>query len=593
MRRFFACHKILITFSFLILSLISVQAQVKVDSLRKRLLTAEGIVKIELQYTLAKQLLTINPDEAETLIKSALQASEEAGYAEGKVMSWLTQAALYNYRSDLVNSENLLHQAIQLAQEIGFEKGLAQAELTMGTRFLRKREFSMALEHFMKGIEAARKTANPSLQVSNLINIGVVYQLQTQYDEAEKYLQEALMLSKENGLTLRLGQINGNLGIIEYKRQNFGLSVKYHQAGLDVFQTLNDKSQSAISLFNLGLAYIELGQTQKALEYYDASIALRKEVKDRLGISVVLRYKGKLLEEEGKRSEALILLKESADIAREFKDHFHMRDTYQLIYETYEREKDTNNAYAYYKRYVSAKDSLNASVNKNKITELTAQFEVDGLEKQNDIILKENEIKDLRITQRNQTIIAISFISILIIILLIWNRGKLKDLLTITEKDKRIALQEMKIRVRDFDSEKELLIKYANQLLSKNEALEEKKTELEEKIELDQDDRTEIDKLVEKMRGAVHNDKDWAAFTLYFEAVFPGFFNLIKGEKNIELTLSEQRLVSLLKINLSNKEIGGLLNISRDSVVRAKYRLKQKFGFKESKEMESFLAKFS
>ena len=174
-----------------------------------------------------------------------------------------------------------------------------------------------------------------------------------------------------------------------------------------------------------------------------------------------------------------------------------------------------------------------------------------------------------------------------------WNRNKLKTKLLIKEKDQLIAQQEMTLKLLDYESEKEKFANYTEELLSKNETLEKRAGELEIKIDEGQSNNPDINSLIEKMHNAVRGDRDWAAFVLYFEAVFPQFFSLIETDKQVKLSTNEQRLLALLKINLSNKEIAALLNISSDSVIRAKYRLKQKLGFQDAKEMLVFLSKLA
>jgi len=77
---------------------------------------------------------------------------------------------------------------------------------------------------------------------------------------------------------------------------------------------------------------------------------------------------------------------------------------------------------------------------------------------------------------------------------------------------------------------------------------------------------------------------------MLFEAAYPKFIQSFK-EKVPEATHNHQRLAALMKIQLSNKEIASIFNISRDSVVRSKYRLRQKMGLETNQEMEDYLKK--
>ena len=70
-------------------------------------------------------------------------------------------------------------------------------------------------------------------------------------------------------------------------------------------------------------------------------------------------------------------------------------------------------------------------------------------------------------------------------------------------------------------------------------------------------------------------DADWDKFKLHFEQVHPQFFEELK-RKHPGLTQYEVRLCAYFHMNLSTKEIAGLLNIDPASVRRAKTRLNKK-----------------
>ncbi len=61
------------------------------------------------------------------------------------------------------------------------------------------------------------------------------------------------------------------------------------------------------------------------------------------------------------------------------------------------------------------------------------------------------------------------------------------------------------------------------------------------------------------------------------------------NERFPDLTVSEKRLCSMLALELSTKNIATLLNISEDSVKKARYRLRQKFELTRSESLTKFL----
>ena len=70
-------------------------------------------------------------------------------------------------------------------------------------------------------------------------------------------------------------------------------------------------------------------------------------------------------------------------------------------------------------------------------------------------------------------------------------------------------------------------------------------------------------------------DNDWDSFKIHFNGVHPEFFEKLKS-KYPTLSPGELKYCAYFKIQLSNKEIARLLNVTPKAVHIAKYRIKKK-----------------
>jgi len=59
------------------------------------------------------------------------------------------------------------------------------------------------------------------------------------------------------------------------------------------------------------------------------------------------------------------------------------------------------------------------------------------------------------------------------------------------------------------------------------------------------------------------------------------------------MTKSEMRLIALLKMNLSSKDIADTLNISDEGIKKARYRLRKKPNLDSEDDLQAFLLSFS
>jgi DNA-binding CsgD family transcriptional regulator len=115
-------------------------------------------------------------------------------------------------------------------------------------------------------------------------------------------------------------------------------------------------------------------------------------------------------------------------------------------------------------------------------------------------------------------------------------------------------------------------------IAQKNELLARLKMQIKELNKLYPDRKhQELQNIESALQSNLYLDADWEKFKVHFEQVHPHFFENLQA-KHPSLTKNEIRLHAYFHINLSTKEIAGLLNIDPASVRRAKTRLYKKMG---------------
>ncbi|MEG4142401.1 CHAT domain-containing tetratricopeptide repeat protein, partial [Microcoleus sp. Pol7_B1] len=82
-------------------------------------------------------------------------------------------------------------------------------------------------------------------------------------------------------------------------------ALEYYSQSLPLRRAVGDRGGEAITLNNIGLGYSELGEKQKALEYYSQSLPLRRAVGDRAGEALTLYNIGYTKRDLNNLTEAL------------------------------------------------------------------------------------------------------------------------------------------------------------------------------------------------------------------------------------------------------------------------------------------------
>jgi CHAT domain-containing protein/tetratricopeptide (TPR) repeat protein len=118
-------------------------------------------------------------------------------------------------------------------------------------------------------------------------------------------LQEAASLNAEvdeqQGQTLCLvsiGRIYADLG----EKQK---ALDYYAQALPLLKAVDNRAGEALTLTNIGFVYADLGEKQKALDYYAQSLLLLKAVGDRTGQAITFNSMGLVYADLGEKQKAL------------------------------------------------------------------------------------------------------------------------------------------------------------------------------------------------------------------------------------------------------------------------------------------------
>lgn len=241
------------------------------------------------------------------------------------------------------------------------------------------------------------------------------------------------------------------------------------------------------------------------------------------------------------------------------------------------------------------KDTIN-SMSKRKIVEsLQMQFNVSEKERQLEIANNEKRITVLKNSLLWGVLIVVSLFLIIIIIFYRQRQKRNQDLLNkkeellqvkeelvITTEEKKLLLeQQMKNELEFRESQLSAL---TLQMAQKNELLQELKESLEDSDKLALE-RSSIAKIFNK---GLSQDKEWSDFDKYFESVNKNFYKRLK-EEYPDITPNDMKICALIKLNLSMKEMAGVLNISPQSVKTARYRLRKKLQLNTEDNLTDFI----
>jgi len=156
---------------------------------------------------------------------------------------------------------------------------------------------------------AADKLYKEGVQLYNQGTASAKRSVIVKLEEALKLYRQAGDKRREPLSLLGIGKVYGDLG----ENQK---ALEYYNQSLSLFRAVGDRSGEAVTLYNIGGTYSGLGENQKALEYYSQSLSLSRAIGNRSGEALTLNNAGLVYSELGEKQKALEYYNQSLSLFR-------------------------------------------------------------------------------------------------------------------------------------------------------------------------------------------------------------------------------------------------------------------------------------
>lgn len=114
-------------------------------------------------------------------------------------------------------------------------------------------------------------------------------------------------------------------------------------------------------------------------------------------------------------------------------------------------------------------------------------------------------------------------------------------------------------------------------------SLKKKEEQLKKKI-----DTTDLISVFNIIENTLSTEAEWNEFKARLKALNPRFLDRLL-EKHSDLSKSEVRLLTLIRLDYSQKEVASILNIAPESVKKARTRARKKMQLEESVDLKTYL----
>lgn len=558
---------------------------------------------------------------AEELALKAIQLSDSLGESELKVKAEYLLGVLYAESNQFGKAKEVIHKVIDKSKEKGYDSIFVVSQIELSEIFFKEMNLDSALWWLTKSEENVAKYQLTN-QNSVLLNLKAkIYDERGEWSKAiELYLQVAKILEQNNDAN-NLAGIYNSLATLNMGLKNFPIAIDYYNRAINSNKQLNNISRLNTNYSNLGVLYKITDSLKLSTAYFLKSIDLSKKLNDDIQLARAFMNLGnvrrmqsqlnlaeayidssrnlciknnfeygillnninlcEIYQEKGQTEKAIQLLLKCNENLKKYKLPEIELQVTKMLANFFESNNEFKNSLFYLKRYQLIDDSI-ASVETNK-TILELQTKYDKEKSENEIIeLKQNVLQERVDRQFYLYVLSFSILLIIIGIVLFYvqrRKAMLKNMLT-KEENKNLKLQ-VELRERE-------LVNKALQNARINELINEIGIKLRALSAGFSKETKDSLKSIENELKSEFNNHAWKEFETRYEKVHEDFYNkLVHNFPSLSPT--EIKICSLIRLNLSTKDISLLTNRGIGTIDNSRSLIRKKLQMESDGNLTSFL----
>lgn len=459
--------------------------------------------------------------------------------------------------------------------------------------------------------------------------IAGVYNLTLQNEKAVQHLTKAIAIyEKHNADISKHGVLLQRLANTYMKQEKFNFALDIYDKALEKFKAADRMDNYYLTLINVADCYQYTEEYKKGLSIIRESIEGLKQFNNSRLLAVAYGVQADLLKQLNRNGEARESYEEAiyhaykissnrtVQIAREFMELLTRTEAYerarQLEKETSTYLEDANIEYQY--SYLEVLAEHHASIGEYKVAfdllkeahilKDSSYYEnkeqlVDDIQALYRVQERERENRTLNktIDQKEESISLLTIGTIILVVLcffviVIWvTRSNYQKRIISLEKSQReelenklkIEQENARLKERLIEQQKTELLGYSMEVANMNEKID--------RLILSAEKEDDTSKIGQQLKSLITVNKSWDSFIARFKKVEPDFIpRLSKTYPN--LTQKDLEFCSLVRINVSYKDIANFLQISHESVFKKRYRIAQKMELDKGTDFQKFIIQF-
>lgn len=574
-------YRLLIILFLMTCNLAHCQNQKKVDSLLQVVAKQTDTTQIITYAMLWAEYLYTDPPSSKPYLDSTIVLAKRLNNDSFIARTTNYLGVYYNMTSQYEKSDSIYDMVVDMYTKLGDTIQVCAALNNKANTLRSLGRYKECLEVHLNSLKLKEKIGDTEESIAaSYWNIGNIHGDIENYEISNEYYNKAKVIYQELKDIDALASIKVNMAINLQNQFQFEKSKSLFLEVEPYYIEQNYNNDLAGIYDNLGWGYAQQDSLDLAEYYYNKSLDISRQYGETSLIGLTLRHLGELYNKKGEYSKALQYMEDAIEISEETGTRKKLIGDLLEISKAYAGLERYKKAYEYHQDYHKLHDEILNKETIERMNELEVQYQTEKKEKE--LIIKQNEIELLG--ERKQK--ADNEKLFLIISLVGSTALAIAIIYGLRQKMKRNKVMRQKMD-KDLEFKEKELTTHALHLAHKNEVLLDLKSQLEE-LKADSKNARQYQKIINHINLDINNDNNWEQFRAYFEDVHKDF-NAKVMRNYPDLSNNDLRLMSLLKMNLSSKEIASILNISVEGVKKARYRLRKKLNLNTEESLQQLV----
>ncbi|HMQ46966.1 MAG TPA: adenylate/guanylate cyclase domain-containing protein [Saprospiraceae bacterium] len=225
-----------------------------------------------------KHYLDNQPDSAFYFAQLEFDLAKRKGLKAQMMEALNAQGNSFLNKADYPKALDYYQQSLSIAEELGKERRVGRLLGNIANIYVNMGDSPKALEYCQQSDAIAKAIGDIEQSSRVLLYYGVIYVNEGDFDKALDYFQRSLAIKEELGSKGDVATLLGNIGVVYANKGDFPHALEYFQRNLEAWSELGNRREVSLAYLNLSGLNLELRNYQQAIHCGETGLQIAKEV---------------------------------------------------------------------------------------------------------------------------------------------------------------------------------------------------------------------------------------------------------------------------------------------------------------------------